>query len=81
MVMTDDEIRTQLLSDLAARAEDCAMWARRDRRSAASLAPGQDEARADYLRYAAHFDRYAAHYQQAIDLLKAAPMPAREEAK
>ena len=43
--------------------------------------PEEDEREraASHLRYAAHFDRCAAHHQQAIDLLTKAPMPERSE--
>lgn len=66
MIDCDERIRTALLSELDTCRSRALIEAQRVR-------DGGGETEASYL------ERQAAHYQQAIGLLKAAPMPVSEE--
>jgi hypothetical protein len=77
--MTDVEIRRALIDDLERRIADSMRSAEKERRAAARCADTSPDDAAEYLRFAAHDDRCVAHFQQAIDLLSAAPMPPKDE--
>jgi hypothetical protein len=77
--VTDQEMRNALLSALGERVADFQSEALFNRRCAV-LVPASDPGRIhEYQRIASVCDRRSAHYQQAIDLLTAAPMPERSE--
>lgn len=75
METTDQEIRRELLQDLASKARNHRV---RAAISMAIVAQRSGPERDIELRHAQHLERRAAHYQQAIDLLTAAPMPPKD---
>lgn len=76
MVITDQEIRDALLHDLAAKAGNYRVNASISRANAADLSGVSSDIET---RHAQYLERRAAHYQQAINLLTAAPMPPKDE--
>jgi hypothetical protein len=82
-MMRDKDFRS--LDDPGRRAaliEDLECWRDAMIEKAAShrrCADREPEHRDGFLRWSTAYERQAAHYQQAIDLLTAAPMPGKEE--
>ena len=73
--ITDEETRQDILRLLAERRDDAIRKAGRSEREAADLVRFLVKDRETFATSARYSRRQAAHYQQAIDLLTAAPMP------
>jgi hypothetical protein len=77
--LSDDERRRLLIEELEHQRDVMLERAASHRRHAESERSHERGDGDGFLAWAAAYDRQAAHYQQAIDLLSAAPMPPKDE--